>query len=282
MLGGINSVTNEIARVYTQNNARLSEILQRIASGKKMLSPSDNFAGYARASALKVDVEGYEQVAVDLTEAKSVSRTAELAGEGIYEDLTRMKTLIGLYYDADGAGDADAAATYKNEFDSLLANVQDTIDNTTYEASAIVDSAFSYEVDMDPEGTGTLTITFDAQGGVQGARTGDIVDVSTVGTAPTIGDSNEADELTLIDDQITVATNYLMKAENYTEMIDRQITITNTIIESKNAAISLIEDIDEAEEMAKATEMEIRQKASIAMLAQANMLRGTIGDLYKL
>lgn len=56
--------------------------------------------------------------------------------------------------------------------------------------------------------------------------------------------------------------------------------LTDIAINSKEAAASLITDIDEMKELALATDLQIRQQASIAMMAQANVSRQGILQLY--
>jgi flagellin-like hook-associated protein FlgL len=86
--------------------------------------------------------------------------------------------------------------------------------------------------------------------------------------------------LTAINDALTAATSYLSKAVSYDRSIDRQLRISDTIIQSKEAAISFISDIDEVSELSRKTDLQIRQEASIAMLAQAQLLRSSITKLY--
>ncbi len=86
--------------------------------------------------------------------------------------------------------------------------------------------------------------------------------------------------MTAINDALTAATSYLSKAVSYDRSIDRQLRISDTIIQSKEAAISFISDIDEVSELSRKTDLQIRQEASIAMLAQAQLLRSSITKLY--
>ena len=62
LIGGINNVSQTLASVYNQNNRIYAETLSRIASGKKIQRPSDDFAGFVRAQTMKTDVSGFEIV----------------------------------------------------------------------------------------------------------------------------------------------------------------------------------------------------------------------------
>jgi flagellin len=265
MLGGVNTVAQQLAQVYGANNQKLAEVLSRIASGKKVRQPGDDFAGYTRARQLETEVGQYGAVKADLAEARGVAQLAAEAGEGLYEDITRMKSLVGLWWDA--AGDADAQASYKAEFDALKAAIQDTLDNTKYDGRKVVDAAFSYTVATDPQHSGQIDISYAA------------ADILSAG-ALTIGSGSKAAEQAAVSAEIAKAAGYLEKSDHFVTMIERQSAMTDTIIQSKQSVITLITDIDEAQEMSNATEMNIRQKASVAMLAQANMLHAAVGRLY--
>jgi flagellin-like hook-associated protein FlgL len=141
------------------------------------------------------------------------------------------------------------------------------IANTSYDGTAAYSAATLESVALDPDGTATLDIEFVA---------GDIANPAT----PTIS-GTEADDITAIDTQITAATSYLVKAEAYDKSIDRQIRISDTIIQSKQSAISMMTEIDEVEEMNKKTDLLVRQQASIAMMAQANVSRSSIARLFE-
>ncbi|MBD3391661.1 MAG: flagellin, partial [Chitinivibrionales bacterium] len=57
--------------------------------------------------------------------------------------------------------------------------------------------------------------------------------------------------------------------------------VIDSTIQTYEAAQSAVEDIDEAEEMARYTEQDIRGQAAIAMMAQANVSRRAILALYQ-
>jgi flagellin len=270
MVNGINSVSSELAMIYSANNSILAEVLGRIASGKKIQNPGDDFANYVRAQSMQQTIDGYDTVKVDLTEAKGVSEMAVTLGNSIYEDLKRMKDLATLYARPDATTDEKTA--YNAEFEALGKSIMDTISNNKYNNTAVVSATTLKTVYINPDNTSdTLAITFVA---------GDIIsDVSTadwnldgVGGGPQTAAT--------VQTEINKVTSYIVKAEGYSNKIDRQLTITDTIVNSKEAAKSLITDIDEAEEISNATEMQIRQQATIAMISQANMARQGILKLF--
>ncbi len=278
MIGGIDTTSIRLASAYNANNQLLADTLSRIASGKKISRPSDDFTGYLRSNRLQNDVDSYTTIKENLTSAKAVTGTAVEVGNAIYEDLVKMKNLLTSYYNtADSADDNDERSAIQTEFNAIKNNLTSYISNTKYNGTTVYSAATLDTVNLDPDGTGQLEITFAA---------GDIaVPATPTLTGFVVGDAattttNQTNELAALNTEITAATSYLVKAQAYDKSVDRQLRISDTIIQSKQSAISLITDIDEVSEMNKQTDLMIRQQASISMLAQAQMSRSAITRLF--
>jgi flagellin-like hook-associated protein FlgL len=67
---------------------------------------------------------------------------------------------------------------------------------------------------------------------------------------------------------------------SFATLLQRQLNLTETVINSKEATISAITDIDELQELSTLTLLQVRQEATIAMMAQANMAQGYAAKLY--
>lgn len=278
MIGGIDYSSIRLASAYNFNSQQLSDTLSRIATGKKVSKPSDDFAGYARMYQMQNDIESYQSIKENLTSAKGITEIASEVGNTVYEDLTEMKSLITSYYNtADSEDDNAARSEIAAKFETLKTSLADYIANTRYDGTLVHSATTLGSIKLDPDGAGSLSITFAAD---------DIADASSptltgfVVNDSTATNTNRTTDLTAINDALTAATSYLSKAVSYDRSIDRQLRISDTIIQSKEAAISFISDIDEVSELSRKTDLQIRQEASIAMLAQAQLLRSSITKLY--
>ncbi len=263
MIGGINTTSYQLAALYNTNNRLLSDVLTRIASGKKINSPSDDFAGYIRAQNYQQDITGYERVKENLLAAKVYTDTAASVGQSIYDDLIKMQELKDMY-DAEvaGANDADVLAGYASDFNALRDSVVDAIDETYVDGTQIVNAAAITSVNLDPDGSGTLAVTFTDEPDSTAIAAFDISGAIAIAA------------------EITSTRTYLSEAEHFNRTINRQLDLTTTIIGSKQAAKSIITDIDDAEEQANLTACQIRTQASLAMVAQANLNQSFIAKLY--
>lgn len=278
MIGGIDYSSIRLASAYNINNQLLSDTLSRIATGKKISKPSDNFAGYIRINQMQNDIDGYQSIKENLTIGKGITAIASEVGNTVYEDLTELKDLVTAYYNtADSEDDNAARSEIESKFNILKNSLTNYIADTRYNGTLVYSEATLGNIKIDPNGTGSLSIAFEAA---------DIANASTptltgfVAGDETATTTNRDADLEAINNQLTAATNYLSKATSYDRSIDRQIRISDTIIQSKESAISFISDIDEISELNRKTDLQIRQEASIAMMAQAQLLRSSITKLY--
>ncbi|MBD3347174.1 MAG: hypothetical protein GF401_19135 [Chitinivibrionales bacterium] len=266
MLGGVNSASYKLTQIYNSNNQQLSDTLARIASGKKYQNAGDDFASFARGQAIQSDIIGYERVQQNLKLAETYTNTGVEIGSQIYEDLVEMRELSELYTaEAAGANDADVLASYESEFDALKEKVVSAINNTSVDGTDVVQAANLTTVNLDPDGTASLAITPTT---IPAHATIDAFDLS--------GATTTADITTQVDNALA----YLTEMQGFDKTLESQINITDTIISSKQAAKSMITDIDEAEELSKVTALNVRQQSTIAMIAQANMSQAAVARLY--
>ena len=257
MIGGVNSASSQLARAYSIGTEQLTSTLTKIATGKKFQNAAEDLLGFVKSANLKVDISGYQKVKEDLTEAKAFTAAALQAGSSIYEKLTKMKDLATKF---DAETDTDIQEKYKADFGALKEEIDSILSNTRVDGTVVTATAEVKKVNLDQDGsTGSLSVTFTAV-----ADTGDL-DVEDVST---------------VDDQITAALTYLSEAKAFDNIIDQQTKLTDTIIASKQAVEQLVSGIDEAEEMSKAIDQQVRQQAAISMLSQANLSRQAITRLY--
>lgn len=264
MIGGINSINSGLASIYNANTRALSQSLGRIASGKRIQKPSDDFAGYIRSRSLLDDVSGLAVVKQDLQKAKGYADYAVEAGTALMEKLERIKELAVLY---GSTSDATEQALYVAENSVIGAEITDLIANAQIDSNQAFQDDTLIDVELDPDGaSGSFDVTF--------------VEATDYTSAIEIAALVVTDGGTTADAAIAKVTSYLAKASGYSEDIQRHMDLTDIVINSKEAAASLITDIDEVKELATATDLQIRQQASIAMIAQANISQQGIMQLY--
>lgn len=265
MIGRTQSSTNAIASVYAETNRALTDALTRIASGKKFRNASEDLLGFIRSRNLTVDIKGYERVRENLTEFKSYSTAAVEAASSIYQSLTSMKDLAKQYA---GTSDTDLQAEYRADFNAFKKQVTTALENTYVDGVKLTSSGSDVKsVDLDPDGTGTLTMNFTAIASNSAVKAIDITDTANAQSA--------------LQSEISSMLTYLSEAKAYDSIATQQLSHTETIIASKQAVVSLITDIDDAQETSKVVDLSVRLQAGVAMLAQGNIVQNALLKLYE-
>lgn len=262
MIGGVNLATNQIANIYNQGNNQLAETLAKIASGKKFQNAGEDLLSFSRANNLTNQIKGYNDVEQKLTAAKTATSAAVELGSKVYENLTKMQDLIKKY---NATTDLQEQSELKAEFNSLKKTVSQALTNATVDGVNIANGSYSNTVKMNPEGTGTLAITLATNATATNVEALDITDTD-------VSDSLQGE----IDNALT----YMSEAKSFNSIIENQINLNKTIVNSKEAVRSLITDIDEAAEMSKLLDQNVRQQAAMSMLSQANISRQIALKLY--
>ena len=258
MIGGVNLSSSQIASAYNTTAQGLADTLTKISTGKKFQNASEDLVGYMRSSSLKSDISAYKSVQQGLTAAKTYTAAAVQVGSAVYEKLTDMKNLAKQYA---ATTDTDEQAEITAEFNALKTDITTSIANATVDGTAVYAAATVKTVDIDPEGT-DLDIAFSA------VASAAALDVTAVGAEATV------------QTQMDTAIAYLGEAKSFNGIIDQQMNLSNTIIQSKEAVKSLITDIDDAEAMSMAVDYQVRQQAAVSMLSQANMSRQAVMRLF--
>ena len=264
MIGGVNTSTSRLASAYNIGSEQLNATLTKIATGKKFQNAAEDLLGYLKSSKLKVDISGYQQVKQDLTEAKTFTAAAVQAGSDMYEKLTEMKNVAAKYdvENAKAVKDQDKLDQLTADFDALKAEVQSIVANTKVDGKLVTGTTEITSVALNPDGTDPLSIKF----------TADFTGISTL--AITGGAAGVTAEM-------TEALTYLTESRTFDNIVDQQVKLADTIIASKQAVMSLITDVDEAEQMNEVIDLSIRQQAAVSMMAQGNMLQSSLAKLYE-
>jgi flagellin len=197
-----------------------------------------------------------------MTAAKTATSAAVDVGSKVYENLTKMQDLVTKW---SATSDVNEKAEYQAEFNSLRDTASKSLTNAKVDGQSIADGAYTNTVSMDPNG-GSLTVDLTTNAD---ATAIDALDI-TAGAATT----------TALQTQVDDALTYMSDAKSFDNILNNQISLNKTIVNSKEAVKSLITDIDEASEMSKMLDQNVRQQAAMSMLSQANMSRQVVMKLY--
>lgn len=264
MIGSSGNITSKLASVYASNSEKLNDVLVKLSTGRKFQSAYEDVTGFIRSVDIGSEIELYQEIRDNLFDFKTFTSSAILAGSSVFEDLSRLKGLANQYA---GSSDTDLKTSLETEFDSLKDQIGNALTYTLIDDKMIMQSASVIAtVNIVPQGGMPLKLDFS-----------DVADSSAIGEM-SINDLSIEEK---IDEEIKSMTVYVSEAKSFDNFINQQIKLNGIIINNKESLKSLITGIDDATEMNKLMDLTIRQDASMAMIAQGNLMQNSLSLLYE-
>lgn len=268
-------INTNMSALRAQNGARIAAkqmdmAMTRLSSGKRINNAKDDAAGLAIATRMDANVRGLSQAIRNANDGISLAQTAEGALAETSNIIVRMRELA--VQSANGTMAASDRTALQTEVTALIAQIGDIATRTTFNGTALLNSATTSIAIQTGLATGqTVAIAIgDMQAAALGIAT---VDLTTAANASTA--------LGLLDTAInTVATQRagLGAAQSRLDATVNNLTASVTnLTESK----SRIEDADFSVETTKLASAQILSQASTAMLAQANQSKEGVLNLLR-
>ena len=254
------------SRILSNNRDDLEKAMERLSSGKRINSASDDAAGMAVAAKLRADVRSLNQAVRNANDAVSLVNTYDGASAEIESILVRMRELAvqtanGTYEDAD-------RELAQEEIDALALEIDRIATNTTFNRQYIA------------SGSGGSSGTFTFRVGPQSGSADD-VDVnlaslkaadlgSGVGSLSVSSATGASDAVDEIDKALTALASARAVAGAFINRLGHTVSNLQNVSQRTSEALSGVEDADYAAESAALARGMVLAQAGTAMLAQAN------------
>ncbi|WP_337881092.1 flagellin [Rheinheimera sp.] len=295
-------------RQMMTSGGQLDKAFQRLSSGYRINSASDDAAGLQIANRLTGQINGLNQGIRNANDGISLAQTAEGAMNEITNSFQRVRTLA--QQASNGSNTDEDRLAIQEEIRSLMTEVNRIAKDTTFGGQNLLDGTYEADFQVGADAVQNISFSMKSVGTVEGilsdnggftlsgiaavasAVTGvnlesalaGISDVGTGGdassftfasvfTASGISVSNQVNaQAVLAGMDALIAVVDKKRAELGAIQNRFQSTINNqsNISENLSAARSRVQDADFAAETAKLTQNQILQQASQAILAQAN------------
>ncbi len=260
-------VNTNIASINAQRNTaqvttRLARNYQKLSTGLRISTAADDAAGLAISERLRSQVRSLSQASRNANDGISLVQVGEGALNEVSNILVRLRELT--IQSANGSSSTADKDTIKEEFDSLVNEVNRIAQSTEFNGIRLLDGSSS-------------SVTF--QVGINTTAGIDQLDVSLTPALATslglssldIGSSGSTTTAILaIDNAINSVSQLRGKFGSLQNRLQSTIANLGVAGESLSAAESRIRDVDVAYETAELTRNNILQQASISILAQAN------------
>jgi flagellin len=285
----------------------LDQAFQRLSSGFRINSASDDAAGLQISNRLESQVQGLNQGNRNANDGISLAQTAEGALDEVTNTFQRVRTLA--QQAANGSNTDEDRLAIQEEIQVLMSEVNRIAEDTTFGGQNLLNGTYEAKFQVGADANQTIDFTMTDVGGAtsiadnNGFTLSGIASIAATvsgedlndayGTATFTATANGASALTFEAvyqaDSISVSTQegaqaVLAGMDNLIAVVDKkraelgavqnrfQSTIRNqgNVAENLEAAKSRIKDADFAAETAKLTQAQILQQASQTILAQAN------------
>ncbi|MFM1872770.1 MAG: hypothetical protein RL398_2192 [Planctomycetota bacterium] len=260
-------VNTNIASLNAQRNTsqvttRLARNFQRLSTGLRISTAADDAAGLAISERLRSQVRSLGQASRNANDGISLVQVGEGALNEVSNILVRLRELA--IQSANGSSSSADKNTIKEEFDSLVNEVNRIAQSTEFNGIKLLDgssTSVTFQVGINTTANiDQLQVTLDAALSTSLGLAS--LDVGSNGSTSTA--------ITAIDAAINTVSQLRGTFGSLQNRLQSTIANLGVTSESLSAAESRIRDVDVAFETAELTRNNILQQASISILSQAN------------
>jgi len=263
-IGALNAQKN-----VNNNNNAVANRLEKLSSGNRINRAADDAAGLAIYEKIKTSILGTMAASRNAQDGISLIQVAEGGLASMQSMLQRSRELA--VQSANGTNDdAVDRAALQGEFENIVAELDDTANTTQFNGMNVLDgSADPVVIQAGSNAGDTVDIQIDGMTaqqllGLESSEYNAATDanIATAGAA--------ASSLETIDSAINDVTMQRAQLGAQQNRLEFRMQALDIQAENATAAGSRIKDTDMAKMMSELTAKNILQKASTAMLAQAN------------
>ena len=276
-------INTNIAATITANsmktNARAMETsMERLSTGKRINSASDDAAGLAIETRMTSQIRGLQQAARSANDGVALLQTADGAAAEISNMFQRMRELA--VQAQSGTLAADDLTNLNQEFAALANEIDRVATDTTFNNKAIIGGdagAIKIMVGAD-EADGVTFTTKSLELNTTAVYT---IDLDNMMAAGTPDDAETAGVIGHLDDAIKGIASERAAYGATINRLEYAVDTLNATILNTQAARSQIVDADYAAETTELARTQIISQASTAMLSQANQAAQSVLALLK-
>ncbi len=236
--------------------------MERLSSGKRINSASDDAAGMAVAAKLRADMRSLNQAVRNTNDAISLVSTYDGAASEIESILVRMREMA--VQSANGTYSDDDRTNAQKEVDALIEEIDRIGNNTQFNRVNIAKAAtdFKFRVGAQQEDADDVKISLASLLSTELGSDLDKTDITD--------QSNASDAVKTIDSALDSLAGARADAGAFINRLGHTIITQQNVSQRTAEALSGIEDADYAAESAALARGMVLAQAGTSMLAQAN------------
>ncbi len=274
-------INTNTAAMRAQNGSRVADsqlqtAMERLSSGKRINSASDDAAGLAIASKMTSQIRGMNQAIRNANDGISYAQTAEGALGEVTSMLQRIRELAvqsanGTYSDADRTNLNSEVAELKAQITNIFASTEfngTRIFNGNASGATYTAASGSIAIQTGVNSGDTVSVTFSA-----------LSDLASGTAVDTAGNASTA--LGNVDTTLATVNTTRAKLGAAQSRLESTVNQLTSNITNLSDARSRIEDADFSQETTNLAKAQILSQASTAMLAQANQSQQGVLSLLR-
>jgi flagellin len=259
----------------TSVNKDMETSMERLSTGKRINSASDDAAGVSIASRLTSEIRGTNQAIRNAQDGQALIDTAEGAHKEVENILQRMRELS-----VQASNDTNSSADRVNlnaEFKQLQSEIGRIATTTTWAGQKLLNGAGStavFTLQIGARATETLTAS------IKGLTVSGAV-VAFAATTNILSAAVAIAAIAKIDTAIGNLNTQRATLGSQSNRLDYTVSNLTNISTQLEGGRGRIEDADFAAESTSLAKSQILQQASTAMLAQANASKQNVLSLLQ-
>ena len=273
----------KIQNLLTNSTNKMSNSMQRMSSGLKILSAKDDAAGTVISAKMQVQLNGNQIAQKNVQNANAMLSTAEGNLDVVEENISRIRDLT--LQAKNGTYSSDEIKAMQDEVGERIKEIDRISKSAEYSSlqlfgGSLGTSGITFQVGADAGENNTITAGAALFKSVEfsmltGAKKFDLTKLSDISygnnTKSTPSFSNEFDKaIDCLDQAINDITSRKSIIGSAGNRMDSALDTLTTQFENLSSAKSIITDADVASEASSFTQQQILQQVSTSLLAQAN------------
>jgi flagellin len=256
-----------------KTNNDLATTQNRINSGLKVATPSDNGAVFAIAQTMRGNVLSFASMTDSLNRGISTVDVALSAGQSISDLLNELKAKA--LASADTSLDTASRNALNSDFVAMRDQITNIVQNAAFNGANLVDgTTATIQALASVDGTKKITVS-----GQNMKLSGSIVTVKTTSTISTAAKASTM--ISTINASITNVNAALAKLASGAKRFDIQADFVSKLVDSFNSGIGNLVDADMAVESARLQSLQVKQQLGVQALAIANAAPSIVLSLFR-
>lgn len=243
---------------YQKNSVQIQKSLKHLSTGKKIATSQDNASGLTISETMRAQIRGISRAQSNMQDGLSLLESANEGLNNVNGLMQRARELA-----VESANDTMTDKDRENiqtEIDQILEAIDDTAKHLEFNTRKILGENTSLNLLVGANPGQKMTINLIDTGTIELK----IDDLSVMSNA----DANET--ITKLDDAINQTSLHLTTIGSHIESIEFHLRNALTFENNLSESLSLLEDVDLAEEMMNFISLDIRQYGDQLLISQVN------------